>query len=138
MVPIQKQKGTKDCGLFTIAIMTSLAYDENPSDVTYKQDSLRSHLIECFKNKSMFLFQDFNMVKTVCSYVSPACNRNNHLSVNCCMVYIPFHFLLIHVYKQSQLCNIHAVKQLLICCLQTILIHITTQFTLRASVMPAA
>ena len=58
MVPIQKQKGTKDCGLFTIAIMTSLAY-ENPSDVTYKQNSLRSHLIECFKNKSMLLFPRF-------------------------------------------------------------------------------
>ena len=30
MVPIQKQKGIKDCGVFTIAIMTSLAYDEDP------------------------------------------------------------------------------------------------------------
>lgn len=64
--------------------MTSLAHDENPNDVTYKQDTLRSHLIECFKNKSMLFFQDFNMVKTVCSYVLPG---NNHLSVNC-MVYI--------------------------------------------------
>ena len=56
MVPIQKQKGTKDCGVFTIAIMTSLAYDEDPCDITYKQDTLRAYLLNCFRNKSMRLF----------------------------------------------------------------------------------
>ena len=31
MVSVQKQQGLKDCGVFAIAIMTSLAFDENPS-----------------------------------------------------------------------------------------------------------
>ena len=35
MVPIQKQKGTKDCVSFAIAIMTSFTHDKNPSDVTF-------------------------------------------------------------------------------------------------------
>ena len=47
MVKVQKQEGSKDCGLFAIAIMTSLAHDENPSEITYDQSKFRSHLIEC-------------------------------------------------------------------------------------------
>jgi len=59
MLPIQKQKRTTDCGVLTIAVMTSLAYDEDPCDVTYKQDSLRAQLLECFRNKSMLPFPRF-------------------------------------------------------------------------------
>ena len=46
MLHIQKRKGTKDCGVLIIAIMMSLANNEDPCDVTYKQDSLREHLLE--------------------------------------------------------------------------------------------
>ena len=48
MVNVQKQEGSRDCGLFAIAMMTSLAYDEDPSAITYDQSKMRSHLIECF------------------------------------------------------------------------------------------
>ena len=48
MVKVQKQQGTKDCGLFAIAMMTSLAHDEDLSDITYDQSKFRSHLIKCF------------------------------------------------------------------------------------------
>ena len=56
IVPVQKQNGSKDCGVFAIAIMTSIAYSEDPRNVTYKQNSLRAHLLECFTKKSMHLF----------------------------------------------------------------------------------
>ena len=51
MIPVQKQQGSKDCGLFAIAIMASLAFNENPSCVLYKQNHLRTHLLDCFTNK---------------------------------------------------------------------------------------
>ena len=44
MLAMQCQKGSKDCGLFAIAVMTSLAFDEDPSTVSYDQDNLRRHL----------------------------------------------------------------------------------------------
>ena len=50
MVPVQKQQGSKDCGVFAIAKMVSLAFDENPSCVTYRQNHLRTHLLDCFTN----------------------------------------------------------------------------------------
>ena len=50
MIPIQKQQGSKDCGVFVIAIMISLTFDENPTCVTYRQNHLRNHLIDCFIN----------------------------------------------------------------------------------------
>ena len=50
MVEIQTQKGTKDCGVFTVAFLTSLAYNQDPADgpIQYYQDRLRSHLYDCF------------------------------------------------------------------------------------------
>jgi len=56
MVKVQKQEGSKDCGLFVKAMMTSLAYDEDPSVVTYDQSKLRSHLIECFVAQKFTIF----------------------------------------------------------------------------------
>ena len=44
MVPMQQQSGSTDCGVFVIAVMTSLVFDEDPSEITYQQASLRSHL----------------------------------------------------------------------------------------------
>ena len=50
MVSVQKQQGLKDCGVFAIAIMISLTFDENLSCVTYRQNQLRTHLFDCFTN----------------------------------------------------------------------------------------
>ena len=56
IVPVQKQNGSKDCGVFAIAMMTSIAYGEDPQNVTYDQDNLRVHLLDCFTRKNMVLF----------------------------------------------------------------------------------
>ena len=39
----QKQKGTKDCGLFAIVYATALAYGYNLSKVKFCQESMQSH-----------------------------------------------------------------------------------------------
>ena len=50
------QVGTQDCGLFAVAYMTFLAYGDNPTDMTYKQESMRHHLITCFETKKLTIF----------------------------------------------------------------------------------
>ena len=44
-----KQLGGKDCGLYAIATATLLASGENPGSVTYNQQAMREHLIQCFE-----------------------------------------------------------------------------------------
>ena len=56
MVDIQCQKGTSDCSVFAIAVITSLLFGEDPGKVTYKQEKLREHLIECFTVGELSLF----------------------------------------------------------------------------------
>ena len=48
---MQKQNGLIDCGLFAIAVMTSLAHREDPSTVMYDQKKMRQHLQEFFSTK---------------------------------------------------------------------------------------
>ena len=40
--------GTCDCGLFSIAYATSLAYGEDPSYSIFSQSQMRAHLYQCF------------------------------------------------------------------------------------------
>ena len=54
MMPMQKQEGCKDCGPFSIAVMTSL--EDDPSEIRYKQLDLRQHLIHCFANGELVCF----------------------------------------------------------------------------------
>ena len=56
MVPVQKQQGVTDCGVFAIALMTSIAFNEDPSEVHYQQDNLRQHLLPCFVDQKMTPF----------------------------------------------------------------------------------
>ena len=49
----QKQIGSIDCGLFTVAVMTSLPHKEDPSTATYNQQKMRQHLQEYFFQCSM-------------------------------------------------------------------------------------
>ncbi len=41
----QKQAGVTDCGLYAIAICTSLAFQQNPCLQVFVQEDMRSHLI---------------------------------------------------------------------------------------------
>lgn len=45
-----RQEGIKDCGIFAIAICTSLAYSQLPSSIAFKQSVMRSHLVHCYEN----------------------------------------------------------------------------------------
>ena len=56
MVDVQCQKGTKDCGLFAIAVLTSFLFGEDPGKVVYKQEKLSEHLIYCFTAGKLSLF----------------------------------------------------------------------------------
>ena len=56
MMPMQQQDGSTDCGVFAIATMTSLALDEDPSGITYKQVELRHHLLKCISEGKLTYF----------------------------------------------------------------------------------
>ena len=56
MVAMQCQKGTADCGLFSIATMTSLVFGEDPGSVNYDQNKLREHLVNCITVGELSLF----------------------------------------------------------------------------------
>lgn len=46
---VQKQTGSRDCGLFAIAFALELCSGNNPSERTFDQSKMRSHLIKCFE-----------------------------------------------------------------------------------------
>ena len=52
----QKQEGSKDCGLFAIAIATAIAYGADITVLRFNQAATRSHLVQCFTDKVLTLF----------------------------------------------------------------------------------
>lgn len=56
MIDVQVQKGSKDCGVFVIAFLTSLAYNQDPGQIVYNQDQLRCHLCDCFTKGKLVPF----------------------------------------------------------------------------------
>ena len=42
-IPVQRD-GT-ECGIFTIAIATSFAFENDPANITFQQDTMRDHLL---------------------------------------------------------------------------------------------
>ena len=52
----QFQEGSSDCGLFSIAFATDLAYGNNPAVYRYKQELLRSHLEMCISSNKLLPF----------------------------------------------------------------------------------
>ena len=44
-----QQYGGKDCGVFAIAMCTSLAYGHRPSCIAYDQSTMRCHLVRCYE-----------------------------------------------------------------------------------------
>lgn len=47
---MQKQVGGLDCGVFAIAVITSIAYDKDPSELRFDQKEMRRHLSNCFND----------------------------------------------------------------------------------------
>ncbi len=53
---VSRQTGVNDCGLYAIAMATSLVYGADPVALKYSQDSMRAHLLSCFSNLKMTCF----------------------------------------------------------------------------------
>ena len=49
MVKMEKQKSCVDCQVYPIAVATSLAFGTDPTDVPFKQDAMKSHLIHLLR-----------------------------------------------------------------------------------------
>ena len=58
MMPMQKQHGSTDCGIFAIAVITSLVQEEDPSrfKYKYKQMELKQHLLNCITKGELVCF----------------------------------------------------------------------------------
>ena len=61
----QFQVGSSDCGLFSIAYTTDLAYGNNPAVYRYKQKllSYRSHLEVCLSSNKLLLFPSADLAR---------------------------------------------------------------------------
>ena len=53
---VQQQQNGSDCGVFSIAFATCLAYGKDPSTVKFNIPQMRSHLIQCLQSGIMKLF----------------------------------------------------------------------------------
>ena len=53
MVPVQKQVGVQDCGLFAITNAMAIPFGRDPGTETFEQALMRNHLIACFEQKIM-------------------------------------------------------------------------------------
>ena len=53
---VHLQKGGDDCGLFAIAMATTLCNGGNPVDMVYDQGKMRDHLITAFKRNQLLPF----------------------------------------------------------------------------------
>ena len=55
-MPCQGQEDSYNCGVFSIAFATALAFGQNPSNITMNAKVMRMHLIECLKQKTITPF----------------------------------------------------------------------------------
>ena len=53
---VQQQHNSSDCGLFALAFAVSLCAGNDPSNTTYIQSNLRSHLLSCLDLNDISLF----------------------------------------------------------------------------------
>ena len=56
MSQCQKQTGTKDFGLFSLAFAVALVFNLNPSKIKFNQKKMRGHLVDCFSKQVMMPF----------------------------------------------------------------------------------
>ena len=55
-VSVQQQKGGVDCGLFSIAAAYHSAVGDDFRGLTFSQNDMRQHLVECFERKQLSAF----------------------------------------------------------------------------------
>ena len=56
VVKTLKQIGTKDCGLFAITYATALALGQDPSKLSFHQESMWSHFVACLEQDKLMPF----------------------------------------------------------------------------------
>ena len=57
MVQMQKQAAnSNNCGLFSIAVATALAFDHDPSKLQFVESEMRNHLKTCFEEGAMSMY----------------------------------------------------------------------------------
>ena len=74
LMNIGKQKGGIDCGLFAVAVLTSLANGVDVTKVKFDQALMRPHLVNCIDSKGMTPFPSSSIdtmptnsiIKTLC------------------------------------------------------------------------
>ena len=54
--PSQRQKGSNDCGIFSIAVAVAVTFGLNPSKLHFQQERMRVHLVNCFTRELFSLF----------------------------------------------------------------------------------
>ena len=57
MMKSQKQLGTTDCGVFSVAYATAIAFNTMPIK-RFRQEAMRAHLVACFQCNKMTLFPE--------------------------------------------------------------------------------
>ena len=60
MQSIQKQVGSKDCGLFALAVSTAIACSIDPTKILFDQSKMRHHLIICYEKNKFSMFPLLN------------------------------------------------------------------------------
>ena len=64
ILTLQFQSGTYDCGLFSIAYATSMAFGVDPCNCIFDQSSMRRHLYQCFTKRRMAPFPYTGAINT--------------------------------------------------------------------------
>ena len=56
IIPVQRQAGGTECGLFAIAFAVALGLGFNPTKLLFKQESMRGYLIDCLTKQEFSNF----------------------------------------------------------------------------------
>ena len=80
-IPIPKQSGATDCGLFAIAVATAIAHEVDAECLVFRQDEMRPHFVQCLENRKMELFPIISKCRltkppyTTTIFFCPVCHK---------------------------------------------------------------
>ncbi|XP_028402994.1 uncharacterized protein LOC114525772 [Dendronephthya gigantea] len=77
---VQYQPNYVDCGVFAIAFLVSLLFNQDPASLTYSEGSMRSHLLRCLSEDK---FSPFPLTKKKDSADKSQIQRKIKLSLMC-------------------------------------------------------
>ena len=70
---VQFQDRDSDCGVYSIAFATDLAYGNNPASREYEQTKLRSYFLECLSTKQIVPFPSKSPGRPKTEYIYVFC-----------------------------------------------------------------